>query len=367
MPKDVMPAGLPDTLPDWDPDVDDVLVCRAVRQETHDVKTFVFSGRRPCQFRFRPGQFMTFDVPVGSAIVNRSYTISSSAARPYRISITTKRVPGGDVSNWMHDNLKPGDEIRATGPSGDFTPDPDRPAKYLFLSGGSGVTPLMSMARTFDDLAEERDVVFVHAARTPADIVFRAELDLLARRSPGFRLAHVCEATAGEPSWPGYVGRLSLPMLRLIAPDLLEREVFVCGPSPFMAAVRGMLAEVAFDMARHHEESFNFEELTRSGAVATPPADAEPVPAAAIFRVEFARSGRTVECGAGTTILKAGLAAGLRLPSSCTRGLCGTCKAKLASGTVDMKHAGGIRQREIDQGMVLLCCSRPTSDVVVER
>ena len=74
-----------------------------------------------------------------------------------------------------------------------------------------------------------------------------------------------------------------------------------------------------------------------------------------------------VECAADTSILTAARAAGMRLPSSCTKGLCGTCKSKLISGTVEMKHAGGIRQREIDAGQALLCCSKPTSDVVVDR
>ncbi len=362
--------------PPWDPDRDDRLVCRAVRQETHDVKTFVFSGRTPCRFRFKPGQFITLDLPIDGGIVNRCYTVASSAARPHRIAITVKRVPGGPASNWLHDHMVPGRELRATGPMGEFTPA-DRPlTKLLFLSAGSGITPLMSMARTLDDLGLERDVVFVHAARSPADIIFRTELDAMARAESGFRLAHVCEAAGAEGQWPGYSGRLSLPMLRLIAPDLLERDVYVCGPAPFMAAVRAMTAEAGVDPARYHEESFNFDELpgnaapgesTPAEAGAAEPAPADPATAATGFTVEFAKSGKTITCGPGTPILTAAAAAGLRLPSSCSRGLCGTCKSKLVSGTVAMKHGGGIRQREIDAGQILLCCSRPTSDVVIDR
>ncbi|MGQ9364940.1 2Fe-2S iron-sulfur cluster-binding protein [Azospirillum sp. ST 5-10] len=366
---DAVPLGGPPALPDWNPDVDDTLVCRAVRQETRDVKTFVFAPRHPCLFRFRPGQFLTLELPIGGGTVQRSYTIASSAARPFRLAITVKRVPGGPVSNWLHDTVKPGDTIRAVGPLGDFTPGERAGAgKYLFLSGGSGITPLMSMARTFDDLGEDHDVVFVHAARTPADIIFRKELDTMAARNPGLRIAHVCEATDGEREWAGHTGRLSLPMLRLIAPDLLEREVYVCGPSPFMAAVRGCLLDAGFPMERHHQESFNFEELTAGGGAPSRPAvPAESPVAAATHRVEFARLGRTVHCPADTTIVAAAEAAGIRLPVSCSQGLCGTCKTKLLSGTVEMTHKGGIRKREVDQGLVLLCCSRPTSDVVVDR
>ncbi len=352
-------------LPDWDSQADDLLICRQVRQETHDVRTFVFSGRQPCLFRFMPGQFLTLELPIGGEIVNRCYTISASAARPYRLSITVKRQPGGVISNWLHDNLKPGDEIRALGPLGDFTPAPSAAPKWLLLSGGSGVTPLMSMARTSVDLADDRDIVYVHAARTPADIIFRQELDVMARQSPRLRLAHICESAAGENHWPGFVGRLSLPMLRLIAADVLEREIFCCGPAPFMTAIRAMLDKAGFDMFRYHQESFDFGELALSDVVVGVPAEASaPIGG---FRIEFVQSGRVIDCGPDTTILSAARAAGLRLPSSCTRGMCGTCKSTMLSGTVDMQHAGGIRQREIDQGRVLLCCSKPTSDVVIDR
>ncbi|MBS7540154.1 FAD-binding oxidoreductase [Ancylobacter lacus] len=390
------PLLAPD-LPLWNPEVDDVLVVRAIRQETHDVRSFVLAPRAPARFSYRPGQFITLEVEIGGEAVNRCYTIASAPTRPHTLTITVKRVPGGPVSNFLHDTLKVGSTLRAVGPMGDFTcfgegAAPAGPAKYLFLSGGSGITPLMSMARSFHDLGEPRDIVFVHAARSPADIIFRTELELMARNQPGlFRLAPVCEGdSAGEP-WAGLRGRLSLPMLKLIAPDFLEREVFVCGPSPFMAAVRALLKEAGFDMARHHEESFNFEELAAAepevaaevsaaeakidgeAAVEAVVAAAQAVVAAAeaapapVYQVTFTKSGKTIEVPGDRFVLDIARRAGIRLPSSCSKGLCGTCKSKITSGTVEMKHQGGIRQREIDAGMALLCCSKPTSDLVVDR
>ncbi|WP_042701132.1 hybrid-cluster NAD(P)-dependent oxidoreductase [Azospirillum sp. B506] len=365
----------PPPVRDWDPEADDTLVCRAVRDETHDVKTFVFAPARPCLFRFEPGQFITLELPIGGETIHRSYTVSSSAARPHRLSITVKRVPGGPVSNWLHDNLKPGDRIRAVGPLGEFTPgDSEVPRKFLFLSGGSGVTPLMSMTRTFDDLGEDHDIVFVHAARTPADIVFRRELDALTGPGRRLRVAHVCEGIGTESHWAGFTGRLSLPMLGMIAPDFLEREVFVCGPGPFMKAVRTFLEEGGFDMSRYHQESFDFAEMTAELTAGEPPAEVSPIQAAAPeaapsdgFRIEFAKTGRVFACPPDMALADAASAADIRVPTSCSRGLCGTCKTKLISGTVEMNHTGGIRKREIDQGLILLCCSRPTSDLVIER
>ncbi|SIR09063.1 Ring hydroxylating alpha subunit (catalytic domain) [Aromatoleum tolulyticum] len=234
-------------------------------------------------------------------------------------------------------------------------------------SGGSGITPLMSMSRSFHDLGEDRDVVFVHSARTPADIIFRRELGLLAGNQPGFRTAFVCEGRGGEAEWAAPTGYLDLQLLARIAPDFAEREVFCCGPAPYMAAVRALLTEGGFDMARHHEESFSFADLPGE------PADEDSASAgvsaceAVGFSVEFSKSGHTVACAPGQKVLEAARVAGLRLPSSCAKGMCGTCKSRLVSGEVHMEHGGGIRQREIDQGYILPCCSTPLSDLVIER
>ena len=356
------PSVSADTPPVWGVDCDDDLVCRAVTDDTHDIRTFHFATARPCRFRFLPGQFLTLELPVVGGVF-RCYTISSPPTRPETLSITTKRVPGGPVSNWLHDQVRPGTVLRAAGPSGEFVLPPPG-AKLLFLSAGSGVTPLMSMARTLFDRAEDRDVLFVHSARTPADIPFRDELDLMARRLPRLRVAHVVEGLGAERGWPGLTGRLSPGMLALLAPDLRYRDVYCCGPAPYMAAVRAMLADAGHDPARHHEDSFSFDALPQP---VQEEVRHEEAAAGATFSVTFAKSGQTVAVPPGTTILAAAKAAGLRLPSSCTRGVCGTCKSRLVSGRVDMQHGGGIRPREVAQGLILICCSQPLEDLVIER
>lgn len=356
----------PETLrslpPLWQADEDDMLVCCQRRQETDDVVSFLFRPRNPALFRFVAGQFLTFELEIDGETVNRCYTISSTPTRPDRLSITVKRTPGGKVSNWLHDNLRPGMSLRAGGPSGEFCASLHPAPKYLFLSGGSGITPLMSMSRSVHDLAEACDIVFVHSARTPRDIIFRRELDLMAANQPGFRTAFVCERRDGEPGWAAPTGFLSLPLLKLIAPDFAEREVFCCGPEPYMAAVRAMLAEAGFDMPRYHQESFTFADLAEDEAAPVEAADTGEG-----LAVEFAQSGVTVRCAPGQSVLEAARAAGLRLPASCTKGVCGTCKSRLVSGQVDMKHGGGIRKREIEQGLILPCCSTPLTDLVLDR
>lgn len=344
--------------PFWNPETEP-LICRQRRQETADVVSFVFTAVAPRRFAYLPGQFATFDIPLPGGNVPRCYTLASTPTRPDALSITVKRVPGGPVSNWLHDHLHPGMALTASAPMGEFSDRLHPSPKALFLSAGSGITPLMAMARAHDDLASETDIIFCHSARSPDDLIFRDELALLARHRPGFRAVSICGRDAPRERWGGLRGRLTLPMLRLIAPDLAEREVFACGPAPYMAAVRAMLAEAGCDAQRYHEESFDFAATAAEQPVA--------LEATAGFAIGFARSGRSTFCAPGTTILEAARAAGLRLPASCTKGMCGTCKSRLVSGSIDMRHAGGIRQREIEQGLILICCARPTSDLVIDR
>lgn len=351
-------------LPAYDADRDEPLVCRQVRQETHDVRTFVFAPSSPRRFDYKPGQFLTFDLEIDGRTVNRCYTIASAPTRPATVSITVKRVENGPASNWLHDTMRPGMTVKAVGPMGDFT-CLDHPApKYLFMSGGSGITPLMSMARCFHDLAEARDIVFVHAARSPDDIIFRRELELIAHDMPSFRFVPVCERDGARERWHGHCGRVTAELLRLAVPDARERTVFTCGPAPFMAAVKAMLLDAGLDPARCHEESFSFEDLSPAviGEVL-----AEEAPAGRTFTIEFAKSRRSIACAQDTPILTAAKIAGLRLPSSCAKGMCGTCKTRKLSGSVEMNHRGGIRQREADAGMILICCSKPLSDIVLDR
>ena len=352
------------TPPVWDADQDNMLVCSQVRQETADVKSFFFQTRKPSVFRFLPGQFITLELKIEGKTINRCYTISSAPTRPHTISITVKRQPNGVVSNWLHDYLKVGSKISVLGAAGEFSCTHHTAKQYLFLSGGSGITPLMAMARAFHDLAEDADIAFIHSARTPADIIFRQELDLMQFNQPHFKAAYICEKA--DADWMQRTGYLNLDMLKTIAPDFLKREVFTCGPAPYMAAVRALLGSAGFNMQHYHEESFTFDELPAEvhSEVIVKEAHTQN---SANFSVQLTKSGVTIDCAPNQFVLDAGIAAGLRLPSSCRKGLCGTCKTKLISGKVDMKHGGGIRQREIDQGLFLPCCSKPLSDLVMER
>ena len=338
------------------------LQCCAVRQETHDVKTFIFRCEDFSALSFEPGQFITISPVIGGQTLFRCYTLSSSPTRPFAFSITVKRVPGGAVSNWLHDNLKPGDSLKASGPAGSFTPVGHPATKLLYLSAGSGVTPLMSMTRAACDMAGNLDIVFVHSARTPTDIIFHAELTRMQAAMPGLRVISVCEGLGDTAQWQQPIGRLDLPLLSQQVPDYKEREIFTCGPQGYMEAVKSLLREAAFDFAHYHQESFDITALNEEPLLEqTPSLDQQEV-----FTVTLSRSGKTFSMPGNQTVLSAAKKAGAIVPSSCSQGVCGTCKTALIQGTVEMNHNGGIRQREIDKGLRLLCCSKPTSDLVLD-
>ena len=362
----------------WSRDDDEELVCIDVRRETHDVRSFTFRARDERYFGFQAGQHFTFDVDLGGETLSRCYSISSSALAPRTISITVKRVEGGRVSNWLHDHLVPGRTLRATGPSGIFTLPQQADGPLLLISGGSGITPVMSMLRALADARRHPDIVFLHAGRTPADLVFRDELLHRARITPNLRVLFLPERIGDEAGYMGLTGRVSGPFLRAAVPDLAARTVMCCGPAPFMSAVRGLCSEMGVAAGRYFEESFAGAPADAGALAGTSTgasndastgvsAGASNGEANATFKVTFAKQSRVLNVRADQSVLAAARQAGISLPSSCGSGLCGTCKSKLSSGRVEMNHTGGIRQREIDAGFFLPCCSRPLTDLVVER
>ena len=328
-----------------------------------DTATFTFRAPSGAWFDYQPGQFITLDLPVPGGRVQRTYTISSSPSRPLSISVTVKAQRDSIGTRWMLDHLKPGMRIKAYGPSGLFTSHRHPAGKYLFISAGSGITPMMSMTTWAWDSGEMPDITFVHAARRPSDIIFRERLENFANRVPGLQLRFTVEEPDPFRTWPGYQGRLNQIMLGLMCPDYLEREVFCCGPEPFMQAVRDMLNGLGFDMAHYHQESFGAPVRTLADA----PVIDDVIPeVGARAEITFATSGITTRCEETDTVLAIAKRAGLNIPSGCTFGLCGTCKIRKTAGEVHMVHNGGISDDDIAEGYILACCSNPMGKVTVE-
>ncbi|KAA3502996.1 MULTISPECIES: hybrid-cluster NAD(P)-dependent oxidoreductase [Rhizobium/Agrobacterium group] len=338
-----------------------LLECISVTPETQDVMTFLFRSEDQNWFRYLPGQFVTLELPVGKEPLYRTYTLSSSPSRPYALSVTVKAQANSIGTRWMFDNLKPGMKIRALGPLGDFSYVRHPGDKYLFISAGSGVTPMMSMVRDMSDRAPQSDIAFINCSRSPSDIVFRHELEYLARFMPKLSLGFIVENCGRTDLWSGLKGMVDKAKIALLSPDFMDRTVFCCGPEPFMAAVRSMLDASGFDMSRYHQESFSPAAPVKVGESVLTDVDGE-----ALSMVGFTLSGKEMACQPGQTVLMTARAAGVRIGAACESGICGTCRVLKLSGEVEMNHNGGILDDEIEEGYILACCSRPLTDVKVE-
>lgn len=337
------------------------LECISATPETSDVMTFSFKADADNWFKYIPGQFVTLELPIDNETLLRTYTLSSSPSRPYSVSVTVKAQPTSIGTRWMFNNLKPGMKIKALGPFGDFSYVKQPAQKYLFISAGSGVTPMMSMVRDMSDRKPLSDVVFINCSRSPSDIVFRHELEYYARFMPNLSLGFIVENCGRTELWSGLRGMVDKAKIALLSPDMMDRTIFCCGPEPFMNAVRGLLEASGFDMKNYHQESF---------ASPISPPIGEPVlvdeNGAPLANVVFTLAGKELQCQPGHTILMTARAAGVRIGAACESGLCGTCKVLKTSGTVEMNHNGGILDEEIEEGYILACCSKPLSDVEIE-
>lgn len=339
------------------------LECIQIVPETVDTWTFSFRAPSGAWFDYQPGQFITLDLPVPGGNIQRTYTLSSSPSRPLSVSITAKAGPNSVATRWMMENLKPGMRLKAHGPAGIFSLVRHPADKYLFISAGSGITPMMSMTTWLWDEGKRPDIVFVHAARRPSHIIFREQLRHMANRTAGLQLHLTVEEHDEFHAWTGYRGRLNAIMLGLMAPDYLEREVFCCGPEPFMQGVREMLISLGYDMHRYHQESFGTPIETEAQA---PQMDDMVLDEDAGAELVFAGSGVTARCHETDTVLTVAKSSGLNIPSGCTFGLCGTCKIRKLEGEVHMVHNGGISDEDIEEGYILACCSNPIGRVVVD-
>jgi stearoyl-CoA 9-desaturase NADPH oxidoreductase len=313
-----------------------------VRDETHDVKTFVLASNRRWSGH-RAGQFVTVEVEVDGVRMTRCYSLSSAPGDRH-FAITVKRVAEGRVSSWLHDNLQRGDGLAIGRAAGDFVlPDPI-PEKLLLLSGGSGVTPVMSILRDLADRKAIRDVVFVHAARSARDVIFAAELEQLAAHHPGLRLAIVLEDDAVLG------GRIDAAKLRAIVPDFEHRETWLCGPAGMMDALSPIWTSAGI-AERLRVERF------------TPP----PLPALASgtaparVALSLLRSGRRIETDGSGTLLDQLERAGERPAYGCRLGICNTCRCRKRAGIVENARTGEVSSEGEED--IRLCVSRARTDL----
>jgi len=332
--------------------------CFEVQPENWNVKTFRFRVlNADHKFNFEAGQYVTLGLEIGGQTVYRCYTVSCApeTRRSGEFEITVKHSPGGVVSTWLHEALQVGTNIQVSHATGDFVLPHDRSEPLLFIAGGVGITPLMSMARHLHAEGRTVDIQFLQFARTPEDILFRDEITRMGASGKGFA-AHFFASSSSSSACQ--TGHLCTDLLDGTVPDWKERQILCCGPASFMGDMHQAFISCGGDPSRFHQESFNIPEA--------PPAHAATNANVAMIRLS--ESGFEVSSEPGSTIMDAVHASpeGVKIPNACRSGVCGTCKVKKLGGEVDMQHNGGIMDEEVEEGYILACCSVPLSDVTIE-
>lgn len=360
-------------LPVWKGQESPLFVTDIIK-ETPNVTTFRFQGNPLCRFVYLPGQFCTLVLNINGKKVLRSYSISSSPTRPFILEITVKRIPGGLVSNWLHDYLKIGDRIDVTGPKGKFCLIPGKiPKKLFFIAAGSGITPLMSMARWLNDISANIDVKFFDSVRTPDDIIYRSELEFITQRSKQFEpiVVTATRTTAGD--WMGLSGEVNKNMIEMIAPDINERHIYMCGPPGFMDAVKNILTELDYDLANLYTESFKgirttidnkvLPTYTAPSTYATRLAPSLPIPEKEIkpghLSIEFVKSEIKSMTDGTIPLLELAEENDVDIDYGCRTGNCGACKVKLLEGEVAMESEEGLTKEEKSNNYILTCVAKP--------
>lgn len=332
-----------------------------VIEETGDAKSFVFEAPEPLPYK--SGQFLTIAVPsTETGVAARCYSLSSAPHESDLLKITVKRTVDGYGSNWMCDNVQPGQTVTVLPPSGIFTP-----ASYdedlLLFAGGSGITPVISIAKTALATGSGQ-VVLLYANRDESSVIFAGELTELADKyADRFVVVHWLESVQGLPT-PEH--------MRAFARHFLSYDAFVCGPGPFMSGVVGVLKELDFPRSRRHQEKFislggnPFGDATIE--VGDPGAEEPDEP----LRTAPARLVGDLD-GApfdfddwepGVPILDFLLSKGISAPYSCKLGECSACACLVLEGEVSMARNDVLDDDDLADGIRLGCQAVPVSDTV---
>jgi stearoyl-CoA 9-desaturase NADPH oxidoreductase len=292
---------------------------------------------------FQPGQYVAVGVEIDGVRRTRTYSPAGSAHHGRELELTVTEHPGGLVSGHLLRAARPGSIVHLATAQGMFTLPEPRPDRLVLISGGSGITPVLSMLRTLIDEGHDGEIAFVHFARTEADWLYEPEVQGLAAGHPGLRIAY--RTTRGaDPR------RLDASGLRALIGDASGATAAVCGPPSLVEAAPAVWTELGGDADRLHAETFTPPRVLVSGGAAT-------------GTLRFLRSDRTAEIAQGT-LLEQAEAAGLSPEFGCRMGICHTCTCRKAAGAVRNLRTGEVSEEEDED--IQLCISAPAGDVALE-
>lgn len=312
------------------------------------------------EFEFEPGQTLTLRRVVDGVELRRTYSICAPAGAAPRIGVRV--VPDGVFSQWLVRNLRPGDPVEVGVPGGTFRADPSQPGRHLCIAAGSGITPMLSIAASVLDNPDST-VTLIYGNRGTSSVMFAEELgDLKNRHTDRFELVHVLSREPRDVEL--FSGRLDPDRLRRLLPAMVPLaevdHVWLCGPHAMTEAAREVLLDLGVPGERVHTELFWVD--------APPPQLRHPerVVPGVTSEVTVVLDGRSTTSAMSRerTILDSAQGVRADVPFACKGGVCGTCRAHVADGEVDMVRNYALEPHEVEQGFVLTCQSFPVSPEV---
>lgn len=325
----------------------EVLPRRPVRviellRETADAVTLVLECTDGKPLPFHAGQYLTHHFVIDGTTHKRAYSLSS--AEGGQIACTIKGIPGGLVSAYVRQHLKPGDRYTVLGPSGEFTlTQGDDP--LVFIAAGSGITPVMSMLETSLMRQPDRAVHLLYANRSAQDSIFAERLRRLTQHYPALRITW---------HYSGNEGRLDAAGISTWASTLSVATFYLCGPAGFMEAAQRGLRLLQVPAERIKREVF----LAASRSTRVLPTEPQ--------RVRFQRSNREIEARPGESLLEAALRESVPVPFSCTVGGCGSCRVKVLEGDCALNEPNCLSPEERAQGYTLACSAYAMQPLLID-
>jgi len=331
-----------------------------VREETASARTLCLASRSGHPFPpFRAGQFVSLFLAVDGVATSRPYSISSPPSRTGVLEITVRKMPGGFVSPFLCERVRAGDRLACSGPAGFFFHEPlvdtDR---LVFLAGGCGVTPFMSMIRHAADTRGGMQMHLLYGSRVPDDVIFGAELKRLAGEMGTLRV----DVVISEPpeGYQGLTGFLDADRIRERVGDVAGRTFFLCGPHAMVDLCLQALRELGVPERRIKREPCGpLPDITRvSGWPEGVARDQE-------VRVEVPEKQATFSARCGEPLLNSLERNGLAVDCLCRSGECGACRARLLSGKVFMPGTVALRRTDAAFGYIHTCAAYPLTDLVL--
>jgi ring-1,2-phenylacetyl-CoA epoxidase subunit PaaE len=338
------------------------LTVASVEQLTDDsaAVTFEVPDELREAYDFDAGQSLTLRRMIGGQEHRRSYSICAAVGERPRIGV--REIPDGLFSRWLVHDVRPGDRIDVQTPTGNFRADPDGGGRHLCIAAGSGVTPMISIASSVLRHPDAQ-VTMLYGNRTSGSVMFAEELaDLKNRYGPRFELVHVLSREPRDVDL--FSGRLEADRLRRLLTALVPLaavdHVWLCGPFGMIADARDVLGELGVEPDKVHYELFYVDE---------PPPElhrADKVVSGVTSDVTIVLDGRTTTTpmSRDQSVLDGAAPTRNDVPFACKGGVCGTCRARLTEGEVEMRRNYALEEAELDAGFVLTCQSHPVSEHV---